>query len=59
MATFEDKGGFERYWYGEEFSLCRADYSSWYQVPILYIWNDLLRARRDRRAGGPHQRVAK
>ena len=42
MGTFEDKGDFERYWYGEEFSLWRADYSSWYQVPILYSWHDLL-----------------
>jgi len=42
MATFEEKSDFERYWYGEEFSVWRADYSSWYQVPILYTWNDLL-----------------
>ena len=33
--------GFERYWYGEEFSLWRADYSSWYQVPVLYTWHTL------------------
>ena len=32
----------ERYWYGEDFSIWRADHSSWYQVPILYTWNDLL-----------------
>ena len=42
MATFEDKGGFERYWYGEEFSDWRRDFSSWYQVPIVYSWNDLV-----------------
>jgi hypothetical protein len=42
MATFEDKADFERYWYGEEFSLWRGDYSSWYQVPVLYIWQDLV-----------------
>jgi hypothetical protein len=42
LATFEDKSDFERYWYGEEFSLWRADYSSWYQVPVLYGWADLL-----------------
>ena len=42
MATFEDKAGFERYWYGEEFAVWRADYSSWYQVPVLYTWADLL-----------------
>ena len=42
MATFEDKTDFERYWYGEEFSLWRGDFSSFYQVPVLYIWNDLV-----------------
>ena len=28
MATFEDKSDFERYWYGQDFSIWRADYSS-------------------------------
>ena len=41
-ATFADKHDFERYWYGEEFSVWRADYTSWYQVPVLYGWTDLL-----------------
>ena len=42
MATFEHKSDFERYWNGEDFSLWRADYSSWYQVPVLYTWTDLI-----------------
>ena len=42
LASFEDKGDFERYWYGPEFSDWRADYTSWYQVPVLYVWNDLV-----------------
>ena len=42
MATFEEKHDFERYWNGEEFSIWRADYTSWYQVPVLYNWNDLI-----------------
>jgi hypothetical protein len=42
MATFEDKISWERYWNGEEFSIWRGDYSSWYQVPVLYTWNDLV-----------------
>ena len=33
---FEEKVDWERYWYGPEFSAWRADYSSWYQVPVLY-----------------------
>jgi quinol monooxygenase YgiN len=42
LASFEDKGDFERYWYSPEFSDWRADYSSWYQVPVLYVWNDVV-----------------
>jgi hypothetical protein len=42
MATFEDKLDFERYWYGEEFSAWRTDFSSWFQVPIVYTWSDLV-----------------
>jgi len=42
LSTFEDKSDFERYWYGEEFSDWRRDFSSWYQVPIVYSWNDLV-----------------
>lgn len=43
-ATFADKSDFERYWYGEEFSAFRAQHSSWYQVPTLYVWHDLVAA---------------
>ena len=42
MATFERKAGFEAYWYGEEFVAWREDYHSWYQVPVLYAWSDLV-----------------
>jgi quinol monooxygenase YgiN len=42
LATFENKADWERYWNGEDFSLWRGDYSSWYQVPVLYTWNDLV-----------------
>ena len=42
MATFERKADFDRYWYGEEFSLWRGDYSGWYTVPVLYVWHDLV-----------------
>jgi hypothetical protein len=44
MAHFEEKGDFERYWYGQEFIDWRADYSSWYQVPIVYSWFDRVAA---------------
>ena len=42
IATFALKVDFERYWYGEEFNAWRADFSSWYQVPIVYSWSDLV-----------------
>jgi hypothetical protein len=41
-ATFEHKIDFDRYWYGEEFSNWRADYASWYQVPVVYEWFDVI-----------------
>ena len=39
-ATFEAGGDFDRYWYGPEFEAFRTEYSSWYQVPIVYEWYD-------------------
>jgi hypothetical protein len=43
-ATFEDGVDFDRYWYGPEFSRFRTRHSSWYQVPVLYYWNDQVAA---------------
>ena len=42
MATFGDNADFERYWYGQEFGTWRADYASWYQVPVVYGWAELV-----------------
>ena len=36
LATFESTAQYTLYWNGPEFSAWRADYSSWYQVPVLY-----------------------
>ena len=36
IATFESKHDSELYWHGHEFVAWRADYSSWYQVPVVY-----------------------
>jgi hypothetical protein len=38
FAHFEHKPDFEAYWYGPEFNTWRADYTGWYQVPIVYSW---------------------
>jgi hypothetical protein len=40
FAHFEEKSDFELYWYGQEFNDWRADYTSWYTVPVLYTWFD-------------------
>jgi hypothetical protein len=42
MAWFEAKLDWQRYWDGPEFIAWRAEYSSFYQVPILYAWHDLV-----------------
>jgi hypothetical protein len=42
LVTFEDKVDFERYWYGPEFVAFRTECASWYQVPVLYVWNDIV-----------------
>jgi hypothetical protein len=41
-AEFESKFDWESYWYGHEFTDFRVLTSSWYQVPVLYVWHDLV-----------------
>jgi hypothetical protein len=36
FATFENSTQYTLYWNGPEFQAFRADYSGWYQVPVLY-----------------------
>ena len=42
MAEFERKSDFERYWLGPEFTEFRVFCSSWYQVPVVYGWTNLV-----------------
>jgi hypothetical protein len=35
-SMIEDKSDFDLYWYGPEFVDWRAEYSSWFQVPVVY-----------------------
>ena len=42
MSWFESKLDWERYWNGPDFIAWRGEYSSFYQVPVLYIWHDLV-----------------
>ena len=41
-AEFADKADWERYWSGPEMTEFRVLTSGWYQVPVLYVWNDLV-----------------
>ena len=41
-AGFASKEQWESYWYGPEFREFRVLTSSWYQVPVLYGWTDLV-----------------
>jgi len=42
FAEFERKDQWESYWYGPEFTDFRIVCSSWYQVPVLYVWHDVV-----------------
>lgn len=42
MAEFERKAEWEAYWLGQEFTDFRVLTSSWYQVPVVYVWHDLV-----------------
>jgi hypothetical protein len=41
-AEFDEKMDFERYWTGPEFTDFRVIHSSYYQVPVVYGWTDLV-----------------
>ena len=40
FSHWERKADFEAYWYSPEFADWRADYTSWFQVPVVYTWFD-------------------
>jgi len=40
VADFDNKADWDAYWFGPEFTEMRAACSGWYQVPLLYVWND-------------------
>ncbi len=39
---FDAKHDWDAFWFGEEFTDMRAACSGWYQVPLLYAWQDLV-----------------
>jgi len=46
---FEHKQDWDRFWFGEEFTDLRASCSSWFTVPLLYVWNDTVSSGQLRR----------
>jgi hypothetical protein len=54
MAEFERKDQWEAYWYGPEFTDFRIVCSSWYQVPVLYGWTELVASGNMNGNGGGH-----
>lgn len=41
-VDFDDHAGWEAFWYGPECTDWRASCSSWFTVPLLYVWNDRI-----------------
>ena len=39
---FDSKHDWDAFWFGEEFTDMRASCNGWYQVPLLYAWQDLV-----------------
>jgi hypothetical protein len=42
IVDFDDHGDWERYWNGPEMIDLRAYCQGWFQIPVLYAWNDLV-----------------
>jgi len=43
-VDFDSHDGWEAFWYGPECTDWRASCSSWFTVPLLYVWNDRIAA---------------
>jgi quinol monooxygenase YgiN len=39
---FESHADWDAFWFGEEFTDWRMSCSSWYTVPLLYAWQDIV-----------------
>jgi hypothetical protein len=42
VVEFENKADWEAYWNGPEAIRFRTISSSWYQVPVVYAWQDVV-----------------
>ena len=52
VLDFENHGDWDAFWFGPEFTDWRVACSSWYTVPLLYVWNDRVAN------GAVHEQVA-
>lgn len=44
MVWFESKSDWEAYWEGPEMTALRTRCSGWFQIPVLYAWQDEIAA---------------
>ena len=42
ILDFESKDDFDRWWSGHEMVNFRVITSGWWQVPVLYVWHDIV-----------------
>ncbi len=52
VFDFDSHGDWDAFWFGPEFTDWRVACSSWYTVPLLYVWNDRIAD------GAVHEQVA-
>jgi hypothetical protein len=52
--SMPDKLSWDRYWLGNEFVNWREEHTSWYQVPVLYVWHDIIATGRTEINGNGH-----
>jgi hypothetical protein len=56
MVEFDEHADFDRFWQGPEMIDFRTYCQGWFQVPVLYSWNDVVttgeRPHRDRVPAG-------
>jgi hypothetical protein len=46
VAAFDTKLDFERYWLSDEFKEWRSRYGSWYHLPVVYQWHEVVASGR-------------
>jgi hypothetical protein len=42
VLVFDSKRNWENFWYGGDFADMRAACQGWYQVPVLYTYQDIV-----------------